>query len=176
MVDGGWSMVDGNKNSNNQSPITNRLLCIGKIAAPHGVKGLVKILPYGDDVSLLVQVESHKITLKNPMGKYILAQIEGVDSREDAERVSGTELFISRDKLPEIEDDDTYYIEDLIGLKAVDESGEEIGKVIAVHNFGAGDLLEIKPLSGAAFLMPFSNETVITIKDVIQIKNHENFI
>ena len=155
--------------------MTDKRICIGRIAAPHGVKGLVKILPYGEDINLIEQVEDYKITLKNPMGKYVLAEIKGVSSREDAESIQGTELFISRDKLPEIEEDDTYYIEDLIGLKTIDENGAEIGSVIAVHNFGAGDLLEIQPISGQAFLLPFNEETIVSVDTMITLKQYEHY-
>ena len=142
----------------------DKRVALGKIHAPHGVKGLVKILPYGDDPALLEQVLDFKITLKNPQGKYYLAQVEGVNDRDAAEALKGTELFISRDKLPEIEDEDTFYFEDLVGLSTVDENGEETGKVIAVHNFGAGDLLEIRPLKGEDYLLPFTDENVGDVK------------
>lgn len=143
----------------NQDQPEKRIV-LGKIHAPHGVKGLVKILPFGDDPALLEHVENFKVTLKNPQGKYYLAQIEGVNDRDAAEALKGTELFISRDKLPEIEDENTFYFEDLVGLTTVDENGKETGKVIAVHNFGAGDLLEIQPLSGESYMLPFTDENV----------------
>ena len=60
----------------------DKRICIGKITSAHGVKGLVKILPFGEDPALLEQVDEYKITLKNPMGKYILAEIEGVNGRD----------------------------------------------------------------------------------------------
>lgn len=140
--------------------MTQKRICIGKITGPHGVKGLVKILPYCEDITLLEQVEELKITLKNPSGKYMLAEIEGVGTREQAEDIAGTELWIARDKLPELPDNEEFYIEDLIGLKAVDTDGNDAGTVIAVHNFGAGDLLEIKPPTGETYLLPFTKENV----------------
>jgi len=141
-------------------------LPLAKIASPHGVKGLVKIFPYGEDVELLETLEIYagdkpvKITLKNALGKFILAEIDIIQSCEDAEKWSGTELCVDQDALPEIEDDDTFYYHDLIGLKALNEDGEEIGVVIAVDNFGAGDLLEICKNTGEKFLLPFTNEYV----------------
>lgn len=145
--------------------MTQKRICIGKITGPHGVKGLVKILPYCEDITLLEQVEDFKITLKNPSGKYMLAEIEGINTREAAEDIAGTELWISRDKLPDISDEDAFYIEDLVGLKAVDTDGKDAGTVIAVHNFGAGDLLEIKPPAGEAYLLPFTKENVPEITE-----------
>jgi len=140
-------------------------ICIGVIAQAHGVKGLVKILPYGDDPYLIELVEDFDITLKNPHGKYFLAEIEGVNSREAVDAIKGTELFIDRDQLPEPEEGE-YYIEDLVGMKAVNaNSGKNAGVIIAVHNFGAGDLLEIKPPSGEAYLVLFNDDHVPEITD-----------
>ncbi len=156
--------------------MTVKKITIGKIAAPHGVKGLVKILPFCEDLSLLETVEAFDITLKNPSGKYILAEIAGLNSREDVEAVKGTELTISRDQLPE-PDEGEYYIEDLVGMKAIHaQSGDVAGKIIAVHNFGAGDLLEIKPPSGEAFLIPFNDDTVPEIGDCVVIQNFERYL
>lgn len=139
-------------------------VCLGVIAQAHGVKGLVKILPYGDDPYLIELVEEFDITLKNPHGKYFLAEIAGVNSREAVDAIKGTELFIDRDQLPEPEKGE-YYIEDLIGMKTVNTGGKDAGVIIAVHNFGAGDLLEIKPPSGEAYLVPFNDEHVPEVTD-----------
>jgi len=150
-------------------------ICVGRIAAAHGIKGLVKIVPYCDDLSLLENIPEYKITLKNPLGKYILAEIEGVNDRNGAEALGGTELYIDRADLPDIEDEDEFYVEDLIGMMCVNESGEEIGVVKAVENYGAGDLLDIQPKSGASFLMPFTAQTVVAQADVLTIAGYEAF-
>lgn len=145
-------------------------ICLGKIAGVHGVKGLVKFFPYGEDPTLLQTAsaiytsetgsETVKITLKNPQGKFILAAIDGVNSREDAQSLGWRELYISRDDLPEPEDGSFYY-EDLKGLKVLDKTGTHIGKVINVDDFGAGDLLEIQPLSGKTYYVPFVDQYVL---------------
>src|SRR5690606_12000895 len=107
--------------------------------------GLVKILPLGDDASLMDGAvltgdgNAIDVTLKNRLGKYILAEIAGVRDRNAAEELRGTEIIMERDKLPELEDD-SFYIDDLIGLEVV-EGGAVIGTVTGVDNFGAGDLL-----------------------------------
>jgi 16S rRNA processing protein RimM len=88
--------------------------------------------------------------------------LKGVASREDAERLNGIELYIARDKLPET-DEDEYYHADLIGLAAVNAANEAIGRVIAIHNFGAGDIIEIAPASGPTLLLPFTNAVVPTV-------------
>lgn len=147
--------------------MTNRVI-LAKIADVHGIKGLVKIFPYGEDITLLESIESVyaqntpvKITLKNALGKFILAEIEGVQSREDAEKYKGQELSVDKDALPALNpEEDGYYHHDLIGLKAINEAGEEIGSVVAVDNYGAGDLLEIRKNSGEKFLLPFTDDYV----------------
>lgn len=151
----------------------SKRICVGKITSPHGVRGLVKIHPFCEDISLLEQSENLKIKIKSSAGKHLLAEAEGCTSREEAEAIKGTELFISRDKLPEIEDEDTYYFEDLVGLKAVDENGTEIGKVISVQDFGAGALLEIRLLSGQDVLVPFIDEYIPDVSDAVTLRNYE---
>jgi len=146
-------------NNHPPAPTSEKRICLGVIAQAHGVKGLVKILPYGDDPYLIEMVEEFEITLKSAHGKYFLAEIAGVDSREAVDAIKGTELFIDRDQLPET-DEGEYYIEDLVGLKALNTAGKDAGVIIAVHNFGAGDLLEIKPPAGEAYLVPFTDEHV----------------
>jgi 16S rRNA processing protein RimM len=93
---------------------------------------------------------------------HLVATLKGVASREDAERLNGIELYIARDKLPET-DEDEYYHADLIGLAAVNAANEAIGRVIAIHNFGAGDIIEIAPASGPTLLLPFTNAVVPTV-------------
>jgi 16S rRNA processing protein RimM len=107
------------------------------------------------------------------MGKFILAEIEGVSDRDAAEALRNTELFIARDKLPEIKDADTFYYEDLLGLKAVDEDGSEIGKITAIENFGAGELLEIRLTSGQDVLVPFTGEYVPEVNETVTIRNYK---
>lgn len=137
----------------------DKRIALGRIASAHGVKGLVKILPYGENPALLEQVSDFKITLKNPMGKYYLAEIEGVSNRDEAEALKGVELFIARDGLPDPDDGEFYY-EDLTGLKCVEENGAELGHIKAVLNFGAGELLEVRLKNGQDVLIPFTDEYV----------------
>ena len=95
---------------------------------------------------------------------HLVAALKGVATREDAERVNGIELYVARDKLPTT-DDDEYYHADLIGLQAIDAQGETIGKVLAIHNFGAGDIIEIARAQGSSLLLPFTN-AVVPIVDI----------
>lgn len=145
--------------------MTERII-LAKIADVHGIKGLVKIYAYGEDITLLETVSpvyAHetpvKVHLKNQLGKFILAEIEGITTREDAEKLKGYDLSIEQNALPALDnEEDGYYHHDLIGLKALNLEGAEIGSVIAVDNYGAGDLLEIRKLSGEKFLLPFTDE------------------
>lgn len=160
-------------------------ICIGKISSAHGVKGLVKIFPLCEDYTLLhgthfVDETSDKtltVTLKNPIGKFILAEIEGITNREDAQLLK-TSLYASRDILPEIADDEIY-VDDMIGLIALDGNGETIGTVIDAPDYGAGILLDIKPANGQAFMVPLEHECVGTIDTenrCITITDHTQFI
>jgi 16S rRNA processing protein RimM len=94
-------------------------------------------------------------------GEAVIA-FEGIRDRNAAEALKGTELFVSRDALPEA-DDDEFYHADLIGLEAQDSEGRVIGKISALHNFGAGDVMEISLPDGDHVLIAFTRETVPTI-------------
>jgi 16S rRNA processing protein RimM len=93
---------------------------------------------------------------------HLVATLKGIATREEAERLNGIELYIAREKLPATERDE-YYHADLIGLAAVNVADQPIGRVIAIHNFGAGDIIEIAPPNGATMLLPFSNAVVPTV-------------
>lgn len=111
------------------------------------------------------------LKLKNATAKHWLAEIENITDRTQAEKLRGTTLYINEDTLPETEEDE-FYIFDLIGLSCVDENKKEIGTVIAVENFGASDLLEIKPNNEESFYLPFTDDTVLEILDdeiIVQI-------
>ncbi len=170
------------------SPDTHveKRICIGKINSAHGVKGLVKILPYCEDISLLNGAlfigktgrESLTITVKNSMGKFVLAQIDGVTTPEIAKTLKH-ELYIPRADLPDIEDNNSFYIEDLLGIQVIDDNQNIIGEVISVPDFGAGDLLEIKPKSGSTYYIPLLHEAVGDIDleaKTVTISNAEQFI
>jgi 16S rRNA processing protein RimM len=93
---------------------------------------------------------------------HLVATLKGIATREEAERLNGIELYIAREKLPAT-DEDEYYHADLIGLAAVNAANEPIGRVTAIHNFGAGDIIEIAPPQGATMLLPFTNAVVPTV-------------
>lgn len=144
--------------------MTDRIT-LAKIAGPHGIKGLIKVFPFGEDVCLLESLDVYtedgapiKITLKNALGKFILAEADTIKTREDAKAAKGIELQVDKNALPDIEEDDSFYYHDLVGLKARNENGDEIGTVISIDNYGAGDLLEIRENSGDKYLLPFTDD------------------
>jgi 16S rRNA processing protein RimM len=102
-----------------------------------------------------------RLTIKSvkPYKNTLLARIDGVEDRNGAEALRGVELMIDRDRLPEADDDEIYHA-DLIGLSAHDTAGHLVGTVVAVLDFGAGELLELKPADGKTILVPFNVETV----------------
>ena len=149
-----------------------RRLLLGKIATAHGVRGLVKILTLADDPTRLETCgpawtapqggKALRIVMKNPLGKYYLAEVEGITDRNEAEKLRHTELWIDRDSLPET-DEGEFYHDDLLELPVYEESGKLLGRIIAIENYGASDLLEIKPEGAPSFYVPFTEETVIAI-------------
>ena len=164
--------------SHNNSNEPSRL-CVAKVATTHGVKGLVKLHVFVEDINLLKNTiyksetgnDKLGVTLKNATAKHWLAEIENITDRTQAEALRGTNLYIDKEHLPEI-DDGEFYISDLIGLTAANKENKEIGKIIAVENFGAGDLLEIKPSASESFYLPFTDDTVPEIledKIIIEI-------
>ncbi len=146
-------------------------ICVARIGAAHGVRGEVKLWPFTQDPMAVLHygplstkdgARQFEVARARVAKDHLVATLKGVATREDAERVNGIELYISRDKLPAT-DDDEYYHADLIGLRAIDAQGETIGKVLAVHNFGAGDIIEIAPVQGSTLLLPFTNAVVPTV-------------
>lgn len=105
---------------------------------------------------------SLSLKLKNKAAKHWLAEVENISDRTEAEKLRGTTLYINDDTLPETEEGE-FYIADLIGLECIDENKKEIGKVIGFENFGASDLLDIKPTGTTSFYLPFNDDTIIEI-------------
>ena len=97
-----------------------------------------------------------------PSKGVVIAKFRGIDDRNAAEALNGVELFVERSALPPAEAGE-YYHADLIGLEAVDADGQPLGRVVAVENFGAGDILEIAPPDGVSLLVPFTDAAVPVI-------------
>ena len=146
-------------------------ICVARIGAAHGVRGAVKLWTFTEDPFAVKHygplttkdgARQFEVTHVREAKDHLVATLKGIATREDAERLNGIELYIAREKLPET-DDDEYYHADLIGLAAVTTADEPLGRVIAIHNFGAGDIIEIAPPHGATMLLPFTNAVVPTV-------------
>ena len=141
-------------------------MCLGVVTGAHGVKGEVNIHSYSgapDGVAaygLLTDDEGNDLKIagfrQGPKGP--VARFAGIDDRSGAEALKGVRLFVRRDQLPELEADE-YYRGDLVGLQ-VQNNGEVVGTVAAVHNFGAGDLIEMDRSGRASVPLPFTREVV----------------
>ena len=148
--------------------MTDTKILLAQIGAPHGIKGEVRVKPFGepemlDQYGKLETRDGKKFKIKRmrPQKNMMVVKFEGVNTREEAEALNRVELYIDRAKLPELEDEDEFYIEDLIGMDVQDENGETIGTVLTVSNFGAGDMIEVKPTnSSSTHYLPFTKEVV----------------
>lgn len=143
---------------------SSNLTCVAAIAGAHGVHGNIKVKSFTEDPMafadygpLFSETGEKLFTPKSvrPVGKFFTVSVEERLSREAIEGMKSTKLFVPRDALPET-DEDEYYYSDLIGMTVVDQDGESVGVIHAVHEFGAGDTLEIKPASGPSFFHPFT--------------------
>jgi 16S rRNA processing protein RimM len=146
-------------------------VCVARIGAAHGVRGQVKLWTFTEDPFAVTRygtlstkdgTRQFEVTEAREAKGFLVATLKGVTSRNEAERLNGVELYVSRDKLPAT-DADEYYHADLIGLAAVTAAGDALGRVVAIHNFGAGDIIEIAPANGPTMLLPFSNAVVPTV-------------
>lgn len=146
------------------------LVLLGRFGAPHGVRGEIRLQSFtGDPLAIgsyspltdKSGARTFKLLSIRPHGKDMLvARVEGVAERAAAERLTGVELFIARDKLPAPEDEDEFYLADLVGLRAETREGRVIGVVIAVRNFGAGDILEVASAQGLENLSDLSDDAM----------------
>lgn len=153
-------------------------VCVGAIAGAFGVRGEVRLKSFTadpGDIALYTPLETQdgakrfdvKITRQIKNG--LAARLSGVTSKEAADALRGTQLFAPRDRLPSLPDDEFYHT-DLIGLDVTDTGGTVLGKVVAIHNNGSDDLLELRaPGQKQTVLMPFTKAVVPTV-DITQGK------
>ncbi len=154
-------------------PSPNRLVLLGVFGAAQGVRGEVRIKSYTADPKAIgaygaltdkagaraFAFESLR-PLKDDM---VVARVRGVSTREAAQALTGVEIFARRDQLPPADADEFYY-DDLVGLAAVTREGAALGRVVAVSNFGAGDILEVAPEGGGeTLLLPFTRAVAVEI-------------
>lgn len=145
------------------------LVLLGEIGAAQGLKGEVRVRSYTEEPADIaaygplrneagtktIEIERVRVT-----PKAVIARIKGVTTREAAEALNRTKLYVARDALPEAADDE-WYVGDLVGLKAVSAEGGPLGTVAAIHNFGAGDIIEVERTEGGpSLLVAFTDDTV----------------
>ncbi|MDP2740574.1 MAG: ribosome maturation factor RimM [Pseudorhodobacter sp.] len=151
--------------------MTDRL-CVGVIAGAFGVKGEVRLKSFCSDPTAIagygpLQTEDgarkFTVTLTRPVAGGLGARLSGVATKEEADALRGTSLYVGRDRLPALGSDEFYHA-DLIGLEVRDTGGAQVGVVHAVLNHGAGDLLEIaRPGGQEPLLLPFTRAVVPTV-------------
>lgn len=161
--------MSSEKTSNKQMPGRARVL-LGEISGAHGIRGEVIVRSYTADPAGIAAygpladergTAHYTLSVKRVTSKGVIATVGGIADRTAAERLRGIKLYVDRDRLPETPAGE-YYHADLIGLSAVSSAGEPIGEVIAVANYGAGDILEVK-LAGSA-----KTELLPMIESVVQ--------
>lgn len=146
-------------------------VALAEIGAPHGIRGWARIRLFGEDPALLLQRgplwlgDGRQVTLAalEPQGSRMTARFEGVPDRTAVEALRGETLWLARSALPELDDEDTFYHVDLIGLAVVDTDGEAIGRVRTIQDFGAGDLIEVERDDRPSVFVPFTLACVPTV-------------
>ncbi len=150
----------------------NALILMGVFGAPHGLKGEIRIKTFtGDPLSigrygplLTKDGKSFKLTSVRPANEVVIARIKGVADRNAAQALTNIELYVRRAMLGDIKDEDEFFHADLIGLSVENPGGEALGTVVSIPNFGAGDMVEIRPPTGGiTFVIPFTKKAVPVI-------------
>jgi len=151
-----------------QNNKSDKLICVATIAGAFGVKGEVKLKSFTDNPEdcakygplyneagqVILTPQSHRM-----VKKAIAIKATEIKTREAAEALKSTKLYVRRSVLPDTEEDE-FYFTDLVGLEVKSTDGKRVGTVSAVHEFGAGDMLEIKPKDSASFFHPFTKLAV----------------
>ena len=146
----------------------NRFVALAAITQPHGVHGRVKLKLFSDSTDnlktlsqYLIRENGSPVTLKvtGEAGGAPVASIAEIKNRNDAELWRGAVLGVMREHLPETTDDE-FYVDDLIGLKLLTESGDAYGTITAIENYGAGDIVVITAASGDEIMLPLTHATL----------------
>lgn len=151
--------------------MTTDHLSVGAIAGPHGVRGQFKVKLFAESPDALVRYgplhlddgRTLKLAVKSVSAKgIVIVSAVGVSSREAAEQLRGMLLSTSRKNLPDPAEDELYHV-DILGAAAFHEDGAALGTVVALHNFGAGEIIEVKPVSGSSMMLPFHGDSVVNV-------------
>jgi len=149
-------------------------ICLGQIGAAHGVRGEVRLRSFTSDppaIAAYGPLETddgrvYAIEALKPAGDHFVARLSGVANRDAARALANAKLYVPRERLPPPEAPHEFYHADLIGLAVLDPEGKQIGTIVGIHNFGAGDLIEIRRTEGGSTeMLPF-NELTVPVVDV----------
>jgi 16S rRNA processing protein RimM len=151
------------------SPEKAQHICVARVGAAHGVRGEVRLWSFTAEPAAvadygpletsdgrLVEIEALR-----PAKEFFVARLKGISDRSAAGRLRNAELFVPRERLPVPQDQEEFYHADLIGLDVVDAEGALLGSVVALHNFGAGDVIEVRPADRRdTVMLPFTHGAV----------------
>lgn len=154
-------------------------ILIGKIVNIHGIKGEVKVYPYTDDMENLTKLKSvyfdkamtkkYKVKLCRIQKNMLIVKLEGINSVEEAEKLRDTDIYIPKE---EIEEEDTFYIEDLIGMDVLEENENKIGVITYVFNTGANDVYEVETLDKQRIYLPAIKQVIKSV----DVKNKKMYV
>ncbi|WP_372781006.1 ribosome maturation factor RimM [Phenylobacterium sp.] len=166
--------------------MSDDLILVGRVAGAFGVRGEVRITSFTaeplalvDYKTLLREDGSPALTLMGGRAAKggVVARAREIETRDQAEAARGLRLYIPRAVLPPPDDEDEFYVADLVGLSVVSPDGAPLGRVRSVRDFGAGDLLEIEPPAGESWWLPFTKEAVpevsISERRIVGVKPEE---
>ena len=149
-----------------------RRILVGAIAGAHGVRGEVKIKSFTADPKAIGRygalsdeagTRRFELTVTGSAKGSVVARIAGIGDRDRAEALKGMRLYVARDALPPPDGPEEFYVADLVGLAAVRPDGTPLGRVAAVDNYGAGDVVEIALAEGGSRVLPFTRQVVPVI-------------
>lgn len=158
-----------NKGNNvSQKACNSDLICLAEITSPHGIKGAVKLKTYTKSPSDILYYKNLKDQMGNlykvrilsiPTSSSLIVNLTNITDRNQAEKLRGVKLYVSRVDLPDLTEDEFYHA-DLIGMAVFDLDGNKLGELLAVNNHGAGDFLDIKMINLEILSIPFRKEAV----------------
>ena len=146
----------------------SKRICLGAVVAPHGVRGAVRVKTFTAEPGSVAAygpledeagARTFRLTVLRAGPGHAIARVDGVATRDAAEALVGTQLFVARAALPAPAAGE-FYVEDLIGLAAEDQAGKLLGKIVAVDDFGAGPVVEIALEGGGTAMVPFTERFV----------------
>jgi 16S rRNA processing protein RimM len=147
-------------------------VCVGQIGAPHGLRGEVRLRSFTAEPEAIaaygpLETEDGRtleIESLRPAKDHFVATLSGIGDRDAAEKLASLRLYVPRERLPALVETDEFYHADLIGLAVFNKAGEQLGTVLAIHNFGAGDLIEVRfAAGGKTELVPFNEINVPSV-------------